>query len=73
LAEESENQISFYNLEAGPNLKFLADLGVSGLPTFLFYKSGALKGSLAGTNILMDEISAETKKLLEDRALDDPR
>jgi hypothetical protein len=66
LAEESENQIGFYNLEAGPNLEFLAELDVSGLPTFLFYKNGALRDSLAGTNILMEEITAETKNLLDD-------
>jgi len=66
LAEESESRIGFYNMEAGPNLEFLAELGVSGLPTFLFYKNGALRDSLAGTNTLMDEIAAETKKLLED-------
>ena len=52
-------------MEAGPNLEFLAELDVSGLPTFLFYKDGEVKGSLAGTNILMDEIAAETEKLLE--------
>ena len=52
-------------MEAGPNLDFLAELDVSGLPTFLFYKDGKVKGSLAGTNILMDEITAETEKLLE--------
>jgi len=66
LAEESENQIGFYNMEAGPNLEFLAELDVSGLPTFLFYKNGALRDSLAGTNILMEEITAETKNLLDD-------
>lgn len=64
MAEESEDQVSFYNLEPGPNLQFIADLGVSGLPTFLFYKDGEVKGSLAGQNILMDEITAETEKLL---------
>jgi hypothetical protein len=64
LAEESEDQVSFYNMEAGPNLEFLAKLDVSGLPTFLFYKDGEVKGSLAGTNILLDEITAETEKLL---------
>ena len=73
MAEESENQIDFYDMEAGPNLQILADLGVSGLPTFLFYKNGALRDSLAGTNILMDEIAVETKRLLEDRAVSDPR
>jgi len=72
LAEESEDQVSFYNMEPGPNLQFLADLGVSGLPTFMFYKDGDLKSSLAGSNILMDEITAETKKLSGERALDDP-
>jgi len=51
-------------MEAGPNLEFLAELDVSGLPTFLFYKDGEVKGSLAGTNILMEEITAETEKLL---------
>jgi hypothetical protein len=66
LAEESENRIGFYNMEAGPNLEFLAELDVSGLPTFLFYKNGALRDSLAGTNILMEEITAETKNLLDD-------
>ena len=52
-------------MEAGPNLDFLAELDISGLPTFLFYKDGEVMGSLAGTNILMDEITAETEKLLE--------
>lgn len=66
MAEESENRIGFYNMEAGPNLEFLAELDVSGLPTFLFYKNGALRDSLAGTNILMEEITAETKNLLDD-------
>lgn len=65
MAETSEDRIRFYNLEAGPHLQLLVDLDVSGLPTFLFYKDGRLKGSLAGTNILMDEIAAETAKLLE--------
>jgi thioredoxin 1 len=65
LAEESEDQIRFYNMEAGPNLDFLAELDISGLPTFLFYKDGEVMGSLAGTNILMDEITVETEKLLE--------
>jgi hypothetical protein len=65
LAEESENQIEFYDMEAGPNLQFIADLGVSGLPTFLFYKDGGLIGSLAGTNILMDEITAVKNKILK--------
>ena len=50
-------------MEAGPNLQFLAELDVSGLPTLMFYNGGEVKGSLAGTNILMDEIIAETQKL----------
>jgi hypothetical protein len=65
LAEESENRLSYYQLEAGPNLQLLCDLGVSGLPTFLFYGDGGLKSSLTGTNILLDEIAAEAKKLLD--------
>jgi hypothetical protein len=48
-------------------------LGVSGLPTFLLYKDGEVKGSLAGTNILMDEITAETEKLVRGKALNDPK
>lgn len=72
MAEESEDQVSFYKMEAGPNLEFLAELGVSGLPTFLFYKDGEERGSLAGTNILMDEITAETEKLVRGNALSDP-
>jgi hypothetical protein len=51
-------------MEAGPNLKFLVELEVSGLPTFLFYKDREVKSLLAGTNILMDEITAETEKLV---------
>jgi len=73
LAEESEDQVSFYNMEAGPNLKFLAELDVSGLPTFLFYKDREVKSLLAGTNILMDEITAETEKLVRGKALNDPK
>lgn len=60
-------------MEAGPNLQFLADLGVSGLPTFLLYKDGEVKGSLAGTNILMDEITAETEKLVRGKVPNDPK
>ena len=73
MAEESEDQVSFYNMEAGPNLKFLAELDVSGLPTFLFYKDREVKSLLAGTNILMDEITAETEKLVRGKALNDPK
>ena len=64
MAEESEDHVNFYNMEAGPNLKFLVELDVSGLPTFLFYKDREVKSLLAGTNILMDEITAETEKLV---------
>lgn len=63
MAEESEGKVNFYNMEAGPNLKLLVELDVSGLPTFLFYKDREVRGLLAGTNILMDEITAETEKL----------
>ena len=73
MAEESEDQVIFYNMAAGPNLKFLAELDVSGLPTFLFYKDREVKGLLAGTNILMDEITAETEKLVRGKALNDPK
>ena len=73
MAEDSEDHVIFYNMEAGPNLQFLADLGVSGLPTFLLYKDGEVKGSLAGTNILMDEITTETEKLVRGKALNDPK
>ena len=73
MAEESEDQVNFYNMEAGPNLKFLVDLDVSGLPTFLFYKDREVKGLLAGTNILMDEITAETEKLVRGKAFNDPK
>jgi hypothetical protein len=73
LAEDSEDQVIFYNMEAGPNLKFLAELDVSGLPTFLFYKDREVKSLLAGTNILMDEITAETEKLIRGKALNDPK
>ncbi len=65
MAEESENRIRFFDMKPGPNLKFLADLGVSGLPTFLFYKDGEVKVSLAGTHTRMDEIAAAVEKLLE--------
>ena len=73
MAQESEDQVIFYNMEAGPNLKFLAELDVSGLPTFLFYKDREVKSLLAGTNILMDEITAETEKLVRYKALNDPK
>ena len=55
----------FFDMKPGPNLEFFANLGISGLPTFLFYKDGEVKNSLAGTNILMDEITAAAEKLLE--------
>lgn len=64
MAQEVETRIRFYKMEPGPNLEFLADLGVSGLPTFLFYTGGDVKVSLAGTHIQMDEIVAAIGELI---------
>lgn len=64
MAQEVENRIRFYKLEPGPNLEFLADLGVSGLPTFLFYKDGEVKVSLSGTHTRMDELVAAIGELI---------
>ncbi len=64
MADESEDRVAFYHLDAGTNLAFLAELGVSGLPTFMFYSNGELKATLAGTNIMMEEVESETEKLL---------
>ena len=52
-------------MELGPNREYLVELGVSGLPTFLFYKNGQELASLAGRNILMDEIWEHADKLLQ--------
>ena len=51
-------------MKVGPNRDYLVKLNVSGLPTFLFYKNGQEMGSLAGRNILMEEVMAQTDKLL---------
>ena len=64
MADDSEGRVAFYHLDAGTNLAFLAELGVSGLPTFMFYSRGELKATLAGTNVRMEEVEAETQKLL---------
>ena len=52
-------------MEVGPNREFLIELGVSGLPTFLFYQNGQERSSLAGTNLLIEEIEEHTARLLE--------
>jgi len=52
-------------MEVGPNREFLAELDVSGLPTFLFYRNGQKKSLLAGANILIEEIRDHTARLLE--------
>ena len=62
--KQAREEESYDYMEAGPNLQRLADLDVSRLPTFLFYKDGEVQGSLAGTNIQLDEITAKTEKLL---------
>jgi hypothetical protein len=51
-------------MEVGPNREFLVELGVSGLPTFLFYKDGQESSSLAGTNTLMEEITDHLAKIV---------
>ena len=51
-------------MEVGPNRELLIELGVSGLPTFLFYKDGQETSSLAGVNTRLEEIGEHTRKLL---------
>jgi hypothetical protein len=57
--------VHFFNLELGPNRELLVELGVSGLPSFLFFKDGKEMSYLAGKNILMDEITDHIQKLLQ--------
>jgi len=52
-------------MEVGPNRELLIKLGVSGLPTFLFYKDGQESSSLAGVNTRLEEIREDTQKLLQ--------
>jgi len=65
LAEEVEEDLRFYEMEVGPNRELLIKLGVSGLPTFLFYKDGQESSSLAGVNTRLEEIREDTHKLLQ--------
>ncbi len=65
MAANNNGSIKYYNMELGPNREFLVRLGVSGLPTFLFYKNGQEWSLLAGRNILMDEILEQVEKLLQ--------
>jgi thiol-disulfide isomerase/thioredoxin len=62
--KDYENKVKFLNLNIGPNREFLIELGISGLPSFLFFKNGHEISTLAGRNILMDEIMDHTQKLL---------
>jgi thiol-disulfide isomerase/thioredoxin len=57
--------VKFLNLDIGPNRELLIDLGVSGLPCFLFFKNGQQVDYLAGKNILMEEIADQTQNLLK--------
>jgi thioredoxin 1 len=65
LADVLEENIGFFEIEAGPNRELLIKLGVSGLPTFLFYKDGQESSSLAGVNTRLEEIREYTRKLLQ--------
>ena len=51
-------------MEIGPNRELLIELGVSGLPTFLFYNDGQRASFLAGKGILLEEIKEHIEKLL---------
>ena len=57
-------RVNFFEMQIGPNRQLLIDLNVSGLPTFLFYKSGQKSSMLAGKNIFLDEIKDHSEKLL---------
>jgi thiol:disulfide interchange protein len=52
-------------MEIGPNRELLIELGVSGLPTFLFYNNGQQASFLAGRNILLEEIKDHAEQLLK--------
>lgn len=62
---ENATSMRFYNMELGPNREFIVELGISGLPAFLFYKNGQQWSSLAGRSILMNEIREQFDRLLQ--------
>lgn len=59
-------------MNAGPNRDFLIELGISGLPSFLFYKNGKMQGLLAGSNTWIEEIREQIDPLLVEVS-DDPK
>ncbi len=64
ISEEFAGKADFYRMEVGPNRELLIQLDVSGLPTFLFYKEGRPQSTLAGKNILIEEILEHTQGLV---------
>ncbi len=64
LSEEIVEDIRFYSMELTSNREFLIELGISGLPSFLFYKNGQQYTSLAGVNTRLEEIREHAQKLL---------
>ena len=54
-------------MEIGPNRELLIELGVSGLPSFLFFNNGQQASFLAGKNTLLEEIKDHIEKLLRPR------
>jgi len=58
-----EENVKFFEIEAGPNREFLVELDIGGLPSFLFYKDGREFGSLGGVNTRLEEIRELAEKM----------
>lgn len=65
LAGEIEKDLRFYTMEVAPNRELLIELGVSGFPTFLFYRDGQQVSSLAGVHTQLEEIRESAQALLQ--------
>ncbi|HSW35788.1 MAG TPA: thioredoxin domain-containing protein [Candidatus Limnocylindrales bacterium] len=64
LMGEYENKVKFYKLNAAENRRLCIELKVMALPTFLFYKAGALVDQLTGGDVTRENIVAKLESLV---------
>ena len=63
LAEKYDGKLKVVKVDASKNRRLCISLRVLGLPTFLFYKSGAEVNRLTGNSLSIEEIAEAASKL----------
>lgn len=65
LAGSYEGRVKFCKLNTAENRRLCGTLRVISVPTFLFYRNGALLSRITGDEATIEAIEEQTKKLVE--------